>query len=230
MNDYSKTLLLKSYTVIPWYFLLTEEENRLLLNNLNTIKYARKDVIFKQDTLVLKVMFIKSGFVKVYKKGRNDKNIIFNIYKEGDYINLFSVFGEINHSYSAGAITDVIMCEIDMRIFKSIVFKNEKYNAQLFQLVSREGLNLFEKLMNQSQKQLPGKVADILLFFSEHIFKNKVFSFPLSRKELADIAGTTKESLIRTLTEFKNDRIIELSGSKIEIKSMDIVKTLSLLG
>ena len=60
--------------------------------------------------------------------------------------------------------------------------------------------------------------------------KSENFTFPLSRKELADFAGTTKESFIRTLSEFKNDKIIEIDGARISVKSMDIVKTLSQLG
>ena len=62
------------------------------------------------------------------------------------------------------------------------------------------------------------------------IYKDLKFSFPLTRRELAELSGTTKESFIRTLTEFKNDKIIELNGSEVEIKSLKIVKTLSELG
>ncbi|MGC9342824.1 MAG: helix-turn-helix domain-containing protein [Bacteroidales bacterium] len=55
-------------------------------------------------------------------------------------------------------------------------------------------------------------------------------TLPFTRKELAEFSGTTKESFIRTLTEFKNDKIIEIDGASISIKSMDIIRTLSNLG
>jgi CRP-like cAMP-binding protein len=84
--------------------------------------------------------------------------------------------------------------------------------------------------MNQTHKQLPGRIADVLLYFAEQIYRQPHFDFPLTRRELAELAGTTKESFIRTLTEFKNDKIIYLDGSRVEIISMDIVKTLSELG
>ena len=93
-----------------------------------------------------------------------------------------------------------------------------------------DGLFIFNRLMSQSHKQLPGRIADVILYFSETIYNNHIFSFPLTRRELAELSGTTKESFIRTLTEFKNDRIIELNGSDVEIKSMKIIKTLSELG
>jgi CRP-like cAMP-binding protein len=84
--------------------------------------------------------------------------------------------------------------------------------------------------MNQTHKQLPGRIADVLLYFSEVIYESDTFDFPLTRRELAELAGTTKESFIRTLTEFKNDKIIKLDGSHVEIISNDIVKTLCELG
>jgi len=68
------------------------------------------------------------------------------------------------------------------------------------------------------------------LYFSENIYQSETFLFPLTRRELAEFAGTTKESFIRTLTEFKNDKIIDLDGSKVTIRSMKIIKTLSELG
>jgi CRP-like cAMP-binding protein len=70
----------------------------------------------------------------------------------------------------------------------------------------------------------------VLLYFAEKIFHSTSYTLPLTRRELAELAGTTKESFIRTLTEFKNDKIIDLDGSIVEIKSMKIIKTLSELG
>ena len=101
---------------------------------------------------------------------------------------------------------------------------------ELIRLVSREGLYMFEKLLRLSHKQLPGRIADVILYFSDIIHKNEEFDFPLTRRELAELAGTTKESFIRTLAEFKNDKIIELNGSHVKINSMKIVRTLSELG
>ena len=113
---------------------------------------------------------------------------------------------------------------------QNLIIGNGKYAFEIMKLVSRGGLFIFERLMSQSLKQLPGRIADVLLYFSTHIYNNTVFEFPLTRRELAELAGTTKESFIRTLSEFKNDKIINLDGTSVEIVSMDIVKTLSQLG
>jgi len=119
---------------------------------------------------------------------------------------------------------------IDINIFKQIVNSNGRFAQFLLNHLSQQGLNLLDRLMGQTHKQLPGRVADVLLYFSEVIYKSQRFTFPLTRRELAELAGTTKESFIRTLTEFRNDKIIEIDGSEVEIKSMKIVKALSELG
>lgn len=84
--------------------------------------------------------------------------------------------------------------------------------------------------MSLSHKQLPGRIADVLLYFSEVIYGSEKFTFPFTRRELAELAGTTKESFIRTITEFKNDKIINLDGATVDIVAMKIVRTLSELG
>ena len=89
---------------------------------------------------------------------------------------------------------------------------------------------IFDKLMSQTYKHLPGRIADVLLYFSQDIYKSHVFEFQLTRKELAELCGTTKESFIRTINEFKHDKIINLNGRKVEIVSMNLVKILSDLG
>jgi len=212
--------------IIPYSFILEDEEKLELLNHIRTLKFPRKSVIIKQNNKTNRILFIKSGLVKIFREDINERSIILQILKEGNFINLNSIFCERNTNQSASAISDAVICETDIDVFKKVVFRNIRYVEQLFQLLCDENLLFQERLVAQVQKKLPGKVADVLLYFSEQLYKSKKFSFPVSRKELANFAGITKESFIRTLTEFRNDKIIEIEGSKIEVINMDILKTL----
>lgn len=216
--------------IIPFSYLLTDEQKLLLSQNLNRVSYRKKDIIFRQNTRVSNLMFVKSGLVKIFKEGRNDRTIILKVAVEGNYIGLMSVFGEKLHQYSATAIENSEICDIDFTVFKSVLMENGKFAIQFLSLLSLDGLYIFDRLLGLSHKQLPGRIADVILYFSEDIYKQSSFSFPFTRKELAEFAGTTKESFIRTLTEFKNDKIISIDGSKIMINSIDIIRTLSALG
>jgi CRP/FNR family transcriptional regulator, polysaccharide utilization system transcription regulator len=215
---------------LPFMNVLNEEQREVIIKNSNIVRYKERDVIFLQNTRTSHIMYVKTGLVKIYKEGRNGKILILKIETPNSYLGLTSVFGHDIHQYSAAAVDSTEICFTDINIFKTIIKENGLFAHKLISTISLENLFLFERLMSQSHKQLPGRIADVLLYFAEKIFHNNVYTLPLTRRELAELAGTTKESFIRTLTEFKNDKIIELDGSNVEIKSLKIIKTLSELG
>jgi CRP-like cAMP-binding protein len=220
----------KGPDIIPFSYLLTDEQILLLSQNLNQVHYRKKDIIFRQNTRASNLMFVKSGLVKIFKEGRNDRTIILKLESKGNFIGLMSVFGENIHQYSASAVDDAEICDIDFSVFKSVLMENGKFAIKFLSILSTDGLFIFDRLLSLSHKQLPGRIAEVLLYFSENIYMHSNFTIPFTRKELAEFAGTTKESFIRTLTEFKNDKIISIDGSNIMINSIDIIRTLSALG
>ncbi len=215
---------------IPFGKLLTEQESKQISENCNVVNYKKKEVIFRQGTRTSHIMFVNNWLVKIYKEGRNNKFIILKVEKTENFLGLTSIFGGQLHEYSASAIDDCEIGYVDFNAFHNILKMNGDYALKIINLLSTDSLYIFDRLMSQSHKQLPGRIADVLLYFSEKIYNSNVYSFPFTRRELAELAGTTKESFIRTLTEFKNDKIIKLDGSKVEIVSMKIVRTLSELG
>jgi len=221
---------LEGDSIIPLQNYLTFEEIEEIRAHLRVVDHSKRDIIFRQNSKTSHLMFVKSGLVKVYKEGKDGRSYILNILTTGEFLDLVSFYGNIIHQFSASAVDDCQIGYIDVQIFNRILKKNGTFAMELIRLVSREGLYMFEKLLRLSHKQLPGRIADVILYFSETIHKNEEFDFPLTRRELAELAGTTKESFIRTLAEFKNDKIIDLNGSHVKINSMKIVRTLSELG
>ncbi len=217
-------------SVLPYGDYLTNQEIDDIKNNSNLVRYNKREIIFRQNTRTSHIMFVKSGLVKIFKEGRNNKFIVLKIAIPDEYIGLMSIFGNNVHQYSAAAINQVDICFIDYGTFTGIIKSNGEFALKLINNLGKFGIYIFDRLMSQSHKQLPGRIADVILYFAETIFQSEVFEFPFTRRELAELAGTTKESFIRTLTEFKNDKIIDLEGSKVSINSMKIIKTLSDLG
>ena len=216
--------------VIPFSSCLSEEQVGEIYQHSNVVKYDRKEVIFRQNTRTSHIMFVKSGLIKIFKEGRNNKYIILRIAIPDDFLGLMSIYGGDTHQYSASAIYPSEICFIDIDIFNKILKTNGEFTLKIINLISNDGLFIFDRLMSQSHKQLPGRIADVILYFSEILYKSNEFEFPFTRRELAELAGTTKESFIRTLAEFKHDKIINLEGARVTINSMNIIKTLSQLG
>jgi CRP/FNR family transcriptional regulator len=215
---------------IPQQECLLQAELDELRSNTNIVNFQKREVIFRQHTPASHVLFVKSGLVKIYKEGRNKRNFILKIASKGEYIGLMSVFGSSMNQFSASAVDSTEIGYIDKNSFNAVMQKNGEFANGVIRYLSEEGLFIFDRLISQSHKQLPGRIADVILYFSDTIFKNEEFEFPFTRRELAELAGTTKESFIRTLSEFKNDKIISLEGSRVAIKSMKIIRTLSELG
>ncbi|MBN2273374.1 MAG: Crp/Fnr family transcriptional regulator [Bacteroidales bacterium] len=215
---------------IPFTELLSEQELSVVRSNSNIVTYEKKEVIFRQNTRTSHIMCVKSGLVKIYKEGRNNRYIILKIAGKNEFIGLMSIYGGDMHQFSASAIQTSEICFVDFNVFNTILKSNGDFSFHIINQLSNDGLFIFDRLMSQSHKQLPGRIADVILYFSEIIYGSDEFELPLTRRELAELAGTTKESFIRTLAEFKNDKIIDLNGSNVKINSLKIIKTLSELG
>jgi len=216
--------------LVPFEQSLTEDEKEEIRRNSNSVIYNKKEIIFRQNTRTSHIMFINSGMVKIFKEGRNNKYIILKVAVPNDFLGLLSIYGRDTHQYSASAVQPSEVTFIDINTFNKILFSNGDFTDKIIKKICNDGLFIFERLMSQSHKQLPGRIADVILYFSEKIYKSEEFEFPFTRRELAELAGTTKESFIRTLAEFKNDKIIDLDGSIVKINSLKIIKTLSQLG
>ncbi len=215
---------------VPCFSMLTEEQNLAIQNSSYIVSYGPGEVLFRQDTPVSHLMWVHSGLIKVFKEGRNDRSIIFDLATSGSFIALLTVFGKDLYQYNATVVEHARVILTEIPVVRKLILENGEFASLLLKQTSQEGLNIATKLMNQSQKQLPGRVAEMLLFFSEKIYNSQTFSLPLSRRELAEFIGTTKESMIRTLAEFRQDKIIKLERKSVEIISPEIIKTLSRLG
>lgn len=215
---------------LPFNHLLTDADRELLLQNSNLVEYSKRDTIIKQNSRTSHVLFVVSGLVKISKEMRKGKNLMLKIEGPSSFIGLSSVFGNETYDYSVSAIEQTVVSFTDINIFKVIISRNGVLGLEIINYISKNNLFNIDKLSSLLYKQLPGRVADMIIYFSEVIYKNNTFSLSLTRQELAELAGTTKESLIRTLSEFKHDKIIDMERNTITILSPKIIYTLSKLG
>lgn len=216
--------------LFPSRDILSIEEINTLKSNSKIVKYKRKDILFRQENFTSHIMFLKSGLVKIFRDVKNSRSLILKISTPGQFIGIISILGSSTYEYSAAAIEDCEVYYIDISIFNKILEDNGKYAMHILKNTCSDNMQILSRIMSQYHKQLPGKLADIILYFSEQIYHSDSFEFPVTRTELAELAGTTKESFIRTLTEFKNDKIIKIENKYIKIISFDIIRTLSRIG
>jgi CRP-like cAMP-binding protein len=209
---------------------LNNSELEMISRNSSQVKFQKNEMIFKQDSPASFIIFVNNGIVKEHMTGPNKKEQILKIVKGPAFLRISSKLKYNNNSYSATAITDSTICFINIDVFKELIYNNPKFGYEVLISVCEDGLYCFNKFVNQTQKQVPGRLAEALLFFSNEIYNKDKFIFPVSKNELADLIGSTRESVTRTLSAFKHEHIIGLSGKSVEILNKNILEQISKTG
>ncbi len=196
---------------------LSEQELSFLVDKKQQIKYKVKETIIKQNTTSTFVICMRDGLAKVYTEGEKGKNLIVKLIGKGDFISGGGLFnGNIQH-FTISAITPVTCCLIDSSKLTNLFTENNQFAVELMRNHTKQNNYLLSKMVSLTQKYMPGRVAETLLYLKNDIYKNSKFKSHLSRQELAEMSNMTKESLVRILHQFKESEIIKTQGSEIEI-------------
>lgn len=187
------------------------------------------DIIFKQGIFASNIVYLKEGIVKLFVEGPQDEQIL-KIVKGPTYLGIPTTLDEKFNHYSAMALENVNACFINVETFKCFVQENGQFAYKIIVELCKNEINLFNKLVNRSQKNARGRIADAILFFHDEIFQERRFTMPITRQELGNYVNTSRESVSRILTEFTNDKIIELKGRQIIITDFNKLKLVSQTG
>ncbi|MDG2450167.1 MAG: response regulator [Saprospiraceae bacterium] len=179
-----------------------------------------KNEIYKEGSESRWLYFINSGSVKRFRTNEFGKELITHIYKEGDYFGYFSILQDMPHLDSAVALNDATLHLIPADDFKMMLFNNRDFIAQFVRVLSEVVEDNEQKLLEMAYSSVRRKVANALLDFSSLGKKDEndqSISLSVSRENLAAAAGTAKETLIRTLSDFKAEGLLQIQGKNIII-------------
>jgi len=205
---------------------LKDEQLEVMGSSCAEVHFKPGEIIVKQNALSTNVTYIKSGLVKIHTAGPVKERIL-KIIKAPRYICLPSNFSEKVNHFSATAIEETSVCFLDLSTFKKFIYENGDFAYQIIIDMSRNELRNFQNCLNNAQKQTTGRIAEAILFFADEIYKSNNFVLPISRQELGDLVGTTRESASRILSDFHNEKIIHLDGKSITILNQKLLNDIS---
>jgi len=214
----------------PCSLVLDEKQTELLNNNSSEVEIKKKELILRSGVHNSHIIFLKKGYVKEYFSGHSNKTKILQIIKPNSYLGLHSLFGEDINYYSYSALEDAQVCFINIDAFKSIVKESAAFAYELLVYVCKESLYGSFKLISQSQKNTNGRIADLMLYLSESIYNSNQFEMPLTRQEISEIVGVSRENASRVISKFRADKIIQINGKNIKILKTDLLRKISLKG
>jgi len=208
---------------------LSEEQLSLIEKNSTEVVFGTRDIIYKQGSYASHAVYLLEGFVKVYVDKGKIRRIV-KIVKPNWFVGLLSVYSYEKHIFSASAISDVKVRMIDKNALRQVLHENIRFNEKFIQVISMLGTNLTQFLVLQNTKNVRGRIAEILLHFSEVVYKSDVFPMTFTRKELGHLANTSTETAIRILNDMRFDEVLEITDKKIYIKDKTRLNNIFQLG
>ena len=190
--------------------------------------YSGGEVLVKQGTIAPHIIYLKQGMVKLYLEHHNRKQPLC-IEKTG-FIGLESMYNDKYFQYSVSAMNDVSVYLIELESFKKAIAENAFVGVSVIENINTRSMHLYERIITLTQKQAPGRVADIFKCLVERIFETDEFSLPCPRKDFAEMATISVESLSRILKDFKDEGIVEMDGKTVKIldkKKLDMISNVS---
>lgn len=213
-----------------WYDLLTEDEKRLIDENSVSLTFKKGETVCKQGAFASHIFFLEEGLVKIYLEERNS-SLILTLSTNHSLLGLPSIFeGNNKLPYSISTYTDSKIRMIDIQIFKQLLKQNSDFSFRIINILNESTAQIYGRFYSLTQKQLHGRLADILLCMATRIFKSNTFELPLSRADLGDLTGMSTESVIRMMKEFKDDGLIDTQCKSVVLLDLARLERISNFG
>lgn len=198
---------------------LSQEELDLLNQHKTIEQYKRGSVIYRESSRINGCYCLQKGIVKVFKTGIDGKEQIIRFAQSGDIIGFRSVLSSELACTTAEVLSDAVTCYIPSETLVSLFKNNGDFSLELMQITCRELGEANAYITDIAQKTVRERLAEILIHLKNDfgLDDKNVLQISLTREELANIVGTATESVIRLLSEFRQDGLIELNGRKIGI-------------
>jgi len=186
-------------------------------NNGKELAYDSGDIVYRERQNSNYIYLIRKGVVKCYKLNEQGKELITKLYKEDDFFGYTSFTHNIPYQETATAVKDVELVGISKNTLKEILESNHKVSIELIDLLSKDLTEVKKQLLQMAYSTVIKKTAATILKFAEKLNRKPEDPIKISRSDLASVAGIATETLIRTMTDFKKQGIIEIEGRNIKI-------------
>lgn len=185
--------------------------------------FRKKEIIYTEGAFPRGIFFLSKGKVKTYKSHEIGKELILSLYKEGDFFGYGALLEDTRYADSAAALEDSEAMFIPKEQFFSLIFNNALVSKKFIRMLSNNLAEREEQLVRLAYNSVRKRVAEALVKLHDRYSQNnrQEFTMHVLRDDLASIVGTAKESLIRTLSDFKEEGLIDIEERAIRVKSYD---------
>ena len=198
-----------------------------LADQYNVESYSKKQTLYQVGKRPKFLYYIVKGKAKGIKTHEDGKEYITDLFSEGDFIGYPALIEDKNYDDSTVILEDAEIMQIPREDFHKMIFGDLSIAAQFIRIITKNVKDKEERLLNLAYSSLRKRVAKALVDIQGKFNtggQNKPIE--ISREDIAHYVGTATESLIRTLSDFKADKLIEIKEGKIVIANLDKLKNL----
>lgn len=210
---------------------LEGEEVNLLQQFRRTRTYRKGEVIFREGTHAGGLYCVSFGKVKVFKTGHEGRDVIVRLAKSGDVIGYRALISREPYYASAVALEETDVCFVPSETFYKFVEQNASFSMDLIQTLSRDLRVAEERLLYLAQKTVRERLADALILLADTYGyddqDSSLLDVRLSREDFASLVGTATETVIRLISDFRSEGLIETPGKRVRILNEKAIRRIA---
>jgi len=183
-------------------------------------RYKKKQLLYNEGNTPSSLFFVVSGKVKVFKTSEDGRSYIIKLHKEGDFIGYTNLLEDTAYMDSAMTLEDAEICMIPKQDFFTMLYSDAQVAQKFIKMLSNDITEQEERLLKLAYNSVRKRVAESLLIIRKNYSTEDLkvpITIPVSREDLASIVGASKETVIRTLSDFKEEGLIDISGHQITL-------------
>ncbi len=189
--------------------------------------YDKKQILYQEGKRPRFLYYLVKGKVKAFKSHEDGKEYITNLYSEGDFLGYTALIGDTNYDDSASVLEDAEIMQIPRDDFQKMVYNDISIASKFIHIITQNVKEKEERLLSLAYSSLRKRVAKALVDIVEKFhLKEQTNPIEISREDIAQYVGTATESLIRTLSDFKAEKHIDIKSGKIIVNNIEKLKNL----
>jgi CRP-like cAMP-binding protein len=197
-------------------------------NNYETVDLSKKQQLYQEGRRPKNVYYLVKGKIKAFRIHEDGKEYITNLYAPGDYIGYLPLLENSTYEDSAVVLEEAEVAQIPRDEFLNALYKDINIATRFIRLIAQNVQEKEERLLQLAYGSLRKRVAKALLdIHKKYAGAGAVpIALDISREDIAQYVGTATESLIRTLSDFKSEKLIDIKDSKIRIIDLQKIENL----
>jgi len=198
-----------------------------LSENYDTSSFNKKQILYQEGKRPKFLYYLVKGKVKGFKTNEDGKDYITDVFSNGDFIGYAALIEERNYDDSAIVLEDAEIMEIPREDFQQMIFSDINVALKFIRIITQNVKEKEDRLVSLAYSSLRKRVARALIDLNNK-FNTTTGNSPIevSREDIAHYVGTATESLIRTLSDFKSEKLIDIKEGKIRIMETEKLSNL----